>query len=95
MTRSVTRKSRLQVTLRLDEALGKHLRAVARELGLSLNQAAIRLLQKGAGISTPRRERDVIGNELDRHFGTWSAENADAIDEAVKDFEQVDPSLWR
>lgn len=64
----------------------------ARESNSSLTQAAIALLEKGAGLSRkPEREF----HDLDRFFGTWSREEADAFDALLAAQRRIDPELWR
>lgn len=87
-----------QLTIRgFGPDLERRIRELAEREGLSLNQAAIRLLQMGAGLtrdeSTARDTR--IGSTLDRFFGTWSDEDARAFAEATRDFERIDDSMWQ
>lgn len=36
-----------------------------------------------------------IGSSLDRHMGTWSAEQAAELLESIEAFEQIDSSFWQ
>jgi antitoxin (DNA-binding transcriptional repressor) of toxin-antitoxin stability system len=36
-----------------------------------------------------------IGSSLDRHMGTWSAEQAAELLQSIEVFEQIDPSFWQ
>lgn len=77
-----------QLTLRFDEELEREIRRVAREDGVSLNQAAIKLLRKGAGLTGATKRP--IGSALDSFLGTLSAEDGDAVDEAVRSADRAD-----
>jgi hypothetical protein len=85
-----------QLTLRgLGPELEAHLMRISEEENLSLNQAAVRLMRKGAGLSERRLRANRIGTRLDAFFGTMSAKEAKQITDAVKDFERVDPEFWK
>jgi hypothetical protein len=82
-----------QLTLRgLPPRLERSLRDLARREGLSLNKAAVRLLEKGAGLG--ERKDDRIGHSFDHLIGTWSKEEGEAFLESVQLCDQVDPELW-
>lgn len=84
-----------QLTIRgFDEELAHRIERLARLEGISLNQAVLRLLRKGAGLGEKKEGADVVGSSLDHLIGTWSAEEADAIEKAVADFEELDESMW-
>src|SRR5437868_6287800 len=68
---------------------------LARAEGISLNQAALRLLRKGAGIPEPGEAAGEIGPALDDFIGTWTDEEADEVERATKDFERIDRKLWK
>jgi hypothetical protein len=83
-----------QLTLRgLDRRLQREIRELARREGLSLNKAAVRLLEKGAGIR-PADKAERIGSSLDHLIGTWTEDEADALLESIQSCEQVDRELW-
>lgn len=85
-----------QMTLRgFDDELELRIRKLAQKEGVSLNQAALRLLRKGAGLGEPSERRDVVGTSLDHLFGTWSDKEARAFAKATQDFEAIDPSMWK
>ena len=63
------------------------MRHLADREGLSLNQAVLRLLRKGAGLGVSKDKEDVIGTSLDYLIGTWSEEEAREVMAAVADFE--------
>ena len=85
-----------QLTVRgFDDELSARLRRLARREGISLNQAALRLLRKGAGLTDGGRGPDTVGSSLDDFFGSWTAEEADAVEEAIADFEVIDEEMWR
>ena len=81
------------LTLRgLGPALEKEIRTLARRERISLNKAALRLLEKGAGLGT--RPDDRIGSSLDHLFGTWKPEEARELLDSIRSCEQIDPELW-
>ena len=83
-----------QLTIRFDGDLDRRLRDEARHEGLSLNQAAVRLLRKGAGLDRSQ-PANVVDTSLDHLAGTWPTKDADAFDRAMAVFERVDEDLWR
>ena len=85
-----------QLTLRgFDKELERRIRDLARQDGISLNQAALRLLRRGAGLGDDGERPDTVGSELDDHIGTWTAQEADEFEVSLKDFEHVDEALWK
>lgn len=62
-----------QITVRgFDDDLNVHLRSLAQREGISLNQAALRLLRKGAGLAETSARPDIVGASLDHLIGTWT-----------------------
>lgn len=87
-----------QLTLRgFDAELERRIRDLAKREGISLNQAALRLLRKGAGLTRPEKgeSNETIGHALDAVIGTWNEEEALEFKEAVRDFERVDDDQWQ
>jgi hypothetical protein len=83
-----------QLTLRgLDPRVQREIRALAKREGISLNRAALRLLEKGAGIGQPDAA-DCIGSSLDHLIGTWTDQDARAFLESIQSCEQIDAELW-
>ena len=84
-----------QLTVRgFDDELSASLRRLAKSEGISLNQAALRLLRKGAGLTDSKRNPNVVGHSLDDFIGVWSREEAESFDTALEVFEIVDESAW-
>jgi hypothetical protein len=84
-----------QLTIRYDDALAREIEDLARREGISRNQAAVRLLRKGARLEEPDLARDAIGDSLDWFIGSWTQEQARELEQAIADFEMVDEDLWR
>jgi hypothetical protein len=83
-----------QLTLRgLDRRLQREIRDLARRERISLNKAALRLLERGAGIGRPA-DADRIGPSLDHLIGTWTQADADAFLASIESCAQVDAELW-
>ena len=84
-----------QLTVRgFDDELSAAMRGLARREGISLNQAALRLLRKGAGLTDGERNPNAIGSSLDDLFGVWSGDEAESFDAALEVFETVDEVAW-
>ncbi len=92
-----------QLTVRgFDDELNAIMHGLAKQEGISLNQAALRLLRKGAGLTDDNRENpnaqenpNAIGGGLDDLFGVWSQDEAESFDAALDVFETVDEAAWR
>ena len=85
-----------QLTVRgFDDELIAKLRGLAEQEGTSLNQAALKLLRRGAGLAEAEENTNTIGSSLDDLFGTWSKEEAESFNDALQVFETVDESAWR
>lgn len=62
-----------QLTIRVADAeLERRILALAEEEGLSVNQAVVRLLAKGAGMPHGKQQTSTIGDSLDDLAGTWT-----------------------
>jgi hypothetical protein len=87
---------RKQLTVRgFDDQLHRRLLELASSEGISLSQAALRLMRKGAGIGAPPRREQVVGDALDHLIGTWTEQEAREVLEATGDFEHVEPDMWQ
>ena len=53
----------------------------------------MRLIRRGATLDDP--DADVIGSSLDHLMGTWTVEEADAINRALRDFSRIDEAMWQ
>ena len=85
-----------QLTVRgFEHRLERELKKLAKEKGVSLSQAALELMRRGAGLEPPRGMPPRIGSAIDRFVGTLSREDSAALEESVKQFEVIDPALWR
>ncbi len=84
-----------QLTVRgFDPELERILQKLSEEEGISLSQAALRLMREGAGLRSGRRRRQ-IGTSLDRFVSTMSEEEGREILEATEAFQQIDPDFWK
>lgn len=85
-----------QLTVRgFDPELERRLRELAEREGLSLSQAAVRLLRRGAGMEPVPPEVTRVGTSLDALFGVWSEEEGEEFEEALAPTRAIDPELWR
>ena len=85
-----------QLTVRgFDDDLAEAIRQLARRDGISLNQAALKLLRRGAGLPDGQGDGRNIGSALDDLFGSWTQQEADEFDRALEAFESVDESDWK
>jgi len=84
-----------QLTIRgFDDELEGRLRELSTTRGISLNQAALLLMRKGAGISEPHL-RNVVGSSLDDLIGTWTEAEEQEFLRSVEAFDEVDEEMWR
>ena len=89
-------KQMAAITLRnLPRGVAKAIREKARREHLSLNKAVIGLLEEATGVAPRGPGRPEDDHDLDRFFGTWTEEEADAFDEALREQRRVDLEMWR
>ena len=85
-----------QITVRgFEDELADRIRGLAKQDGTSLNQAALKLLRKGAGLADPGQGPDTVGSSLDHLIGSWSDDAAAELDAALEEIEVIDEAAWR
>ena len=85
-----------QLTVRgFDDELSERIRRLAKRDGTSLNQAALKLLRKGAGLADPAQKADTVGASLDHLIGSWSDDEAAELDGVLEGFEVIDEASWQ
>jgi hypothetical protein len=75
-----------------DAELTRRIEELARAEHISLNEAALLLLRRGAGVLEPSPSAPV-GDTLDRFIGRWSAEEEDDLLRSIASCETVDEAL--
>ena len=82
------------ITVRnLPREVARAVQEKAKKEGISLNKAVVGLLEEATGARPGKRQ--VIHDDLDRFFGTWTKEEADQFEESLRDQRQIDPEMWR
>ena len=76
-----------------DKELELRLAEIARREGVSMNEAALRLLRRGAGLQDA--PTGTIGDALDGFVGRWSEADEQALLESIAVCETVDEALWK
>jgi plasmid stability protein len=80
-----------QITVRgFDDDLNARLRLLAKREGISLNQAALKLLRRGADLTGGAERSDTVGSSLDHLIGSWTIEERKAVDSALAECETID-----
>ena len=79
----------------IDDSLIAAIRRVAERDSTSENQAALKLLRKGAGLEEEAPSNGSIGKSLKDRIGTWSKNEAEEFDAAVAELRVIDESMWR
>lgn len=83
------------LTLRgLEPELEQRLREIVRQEGVSLNQAAQRLMRLGAGLALRAPAEGLVGDSLDAFFGDWAEAEARELAAILAVFDRVDPEMW-
>jgi hypothetical protein len=84
-----------QLTIRgFDKDIEREIRKIAKKNNVSLNKAALQILQQGVRPTDHHLTGATIGSSLDHLAGNWSEEDVRAMNEIEKDFEQIDSELW-
>ena len=78
-----------------DKELERRLTEIARQEGVSLNEAALRLLRRGAGLNESGAPGAVVGGALDGFTGRWSEAEEKSVLASVAAFETVDEVCWK
>ena len=79
----------------LDDDLIAAIRLAAERDNSTENEAALKLLRKGAGLEDVEPANGKVGNSLDDFIGTMSPEEAAEIDAAIRELRTIDKSMWR
>ena len=77
----------------LDDDLKDRLERLAREQGISLSKAALRLLRNGAGLGRVDR-RNAVGDSLNDLIGSWTEKQERELQRAVATFDRTDKRMW-
>ena len=77
------------------EDLARALQRLATQEQISLNQAALRFLRRGAGLPEPQATTQSPRRPIEDLFGAWTQEDADAIGDALSDFGEIDAEMWK
>jgi len=88
-------KAMQQLTVRgFEPELANCIRRLAQQERISLNQAVLRLLRRGAGLDRHQAADNTVGSSLDHFIGRWTGREADEMDRALADFESIDEAMW-
>lgn len=84
-----------QLTIRgVDRELEQCIRQLASREGISLNQAVLKLLRRGAGLVERHDGSNAIGTSLDHLIGTWTDREAAEMNSTLEDFSKIDDAMW-
>jgi hypothetical protein len=79
----------------LDLELERRIRELARREGLSVSDAAVALLRRGAESLERGQPAGPIGDALDRFVGSWPVIEETRLLESIAACEEVDEALWK
>jgi hypothetical protein len=85
-----------QLSLRgFDEELARRIRELARREHVSLNEAVLLLMRRGAGLIDPAPSQGTVGDALDTFIGRWPRADEERLLESIAPFETADEEIER
>src|SRR5260370_33292912 len=78
-----------------DKELERRIRELARKESVSLNEAALLLMRRGAGLSEYSQTKLPIADALDEFIGRWSPADERRLLQRIAPFEAVDEARWK
>jgi len=78
----------------VDERLRRALEAEAASRRTSLNRTVLALLRRATGLETDRDPIPVEVDDLADLAGTWTADEADALDRILAEQRPIEEHLW-
>jgi plasmid stability protein len=75
----------------LDAELAQAIEELAQSTGLSQNKLIKKLLRQALRLDGPSEPKP----DFSAYCGLWSDEEAQAFEEAIKPFEEIDENLWQ
>ena len=85
-----------QLTIRgFDDELAGRIRQLASRERILMNRAALRPLRRGTGLGERNGSTDTVGASLDHLIGTWTEEEAAAMNQTLEDLSHIDEAMWQ
>jgi hypothetical protein len=86
----------VQITLRgISRELAAAIHQIAASEGIALDEAALKLLFRGAGIQQNPDPSTTIGSDLDHLFGVWKPDDAETFLASIRHCERIDQDFWK
>lgn len=77
----------------LDNHTVNLIRQRAKQEGLSINKTLKKLIHQSLGLEIASKKKDKIN--FDEFVGTWTQEEYEEFQEAVKIFDEIDEEMWK
>jgi len=85
-----------QMTIRgIPDVVEREIRKMARQKGLSLNKAALAVLEKAGGANRRGTGKSRLYHDLDHLCGVWDKRQADEMERHVALHREIDEALWK
>lgn len=85
-----------QLTIRgIPDAVEREIRKMARQKGISLNKAALAVLEKAGGAKRRGTGKAHLYHDLDHLCGVWDKRQADEMERHVALHREIDEALWK
>ena len=85
-----------QLTIRgIPDELERAIRKEASQKGVSLNKAALAVLEQAGGVSRRGKRKAHLYHDLDHLCGVWNKKQADEMERHVALHREIEEALWK
>ena len=85
-----------QLTIRgIPDEVERTIRKEARQKGVSLNKAALAVLEKASGVNRRGKSKRPSHHDLDHLFGILNKTEAEVIEKHISLHREIDEALWK
>ena len=85
-----------QLTIRgIPDEVERTIRKEARQKGVSLNKAALAVLEKASGVNRRSKSKRPSHHDLDHLFGIFNKTEAEVLEKHIALHREIDEALWK
>jgi hypothetical protein len=85
-----------QLTIRgVPDEVEREIRKAARNKGISLNKAALALLESVSGAPRREKKKTSLHHDLDHLCGIWNRKEAEEMENMLALHRKIDEALWK